>query len=73
MTNTILELEGRKVVISYNDLQSGGTLADSVGVFTFFTDLACNEAFLNLINCTEACEPRDGLCENMVRHHDVGV
>ena len=73
MTDTILELEVRKVVLFYDDLRPVGTLADTIGVFTFFPNLACNEAFLNLINYTEACVPGDGLCENMVRYHHVGV
>ena len=73
MTDTILELEAQKVVLSYDDLRPGGTLADSVGVFTLFPDLVCNEAFLNLINYTEVCELGDGLCKNMVRYPHVGV
>ena len=73
LTDTILELEARKVVLSYDDLRPGGALADSIGDFTFFPDLTCNEAFLNLINYTEVCEPGDGFCKNMVRYHHVGV
>ena len=73
MSGYIVELEARKVTLSYDDLKPGGTLADSVADFTFFPDFDCNEAFLDLINYTEACEPGEGLCENMVRYHHVSV
>ena len=73
MTDCIRDLEARKLTLSYDDLRPGGTLAASVGAFTFFPDFASNDAFLNVINFTEACEPGEGLCENMVRYHHVSV
>ena len=41
--------------------------------FTFFPDFACNDAFLDVINFTEGCEPGEGLCENLSRYSKVSI
>ena len=64
-------LEESKFVLSYEDLKPGGALANYVNDFTFFPDFDCNDAFLDLINYTEACEEGNGLCENLVRYSKV--
>ena len=59
-------LENSHLCLTYDDLRDGGALAKSVKDFTFFPDVSCNDTFLDLINFTEGCEPRNGLCKNMV-------
>ena len=53
-------------VLSYDDLKPGGILEKYVNDFTYFPSFNANDAFLDLINFTEKCEPSNGLCENMV-------
>jgi hypothetical protein len=70
----ITKLEKPRVgFLSYADFQPGGILADAVEEFTFFPGAACNNAFLDLINFTDGCDPGDGLCENIVRFFKVSI
>ena len=69
----ITDLERRGVRLSYNDLRPGGVLGNSVKEFTFFLNVGCNDAFLDIINNTDGCEPGEGLCGNMVRYQEVTI
>ena len=60
-------LEGKKCVISYDDLKPGGVLADYVNSFTFFPTFKANDLFLELINGDI------GVCERIKRYHHVTV
>ena len=62
----ILDLERSRIHLSYDDLRPGGVLAKAMKEFTFFPDFECNDAFLELINFTDGCEPGEGLCEKFV-------
>lgn len=66
-------LEQKKCVITYDMLRSGGQLHKYVNDFTFFPDVECNDAFLDMINYTEGCEEGNGLCENLVRYSKVSM
>ena len=46
----VVQLESRKLRLSYKALYPIGALAGSVKEFTFFLDVKCNDAFLTLIN-----------------------
>ena len=59
--------------MSYEDLRPGGVLGKHVNDFTFFPNFECNDAFLDLVNFTDHCEPGQGLCENLVRYSRVSV
>ena len=61
------ELEGKKCVISYDDLKPGGMLADYVNSFTFFPTFETNDLFLEIINGDI------GVCERIKRYHHVTV
>ena len=54
-------LEEKKHVLSYDDLKPGGILEKYVNDFTYFPSMNANDAFLDLINFTEKCEPGNGL------------
>ena len=69
----IESIEQQKGFLSYTDLKPGGKLYEFVNDFTFFPTYESVDAFLELINYTEGCEPGDGLCENMVRYSKVSV
>ena len=67
------DLDHRKFCLSYDDIKPGGVLGGAVKEFTFFPDFCSNEAFLDVINFTDGCEPGNGFCENMIRYHHVGL
>ena len=73
LKQVIADLKRRGVRLSYNDLRPGGVLGGSVQEFTFLPDFGCNDAFLDVINNTDGCEPGEGLCENMVRYQEVTI
>lgn len=73
MRAKIESIEQQKGFLSYTDLKPGGKLYEFVNDFTFFPTYESVDAFLELINYTEGCEPGDGLCENMVRYSKVSV
>ena len=54
-------------------LRTGGILEKFVKDFTFFPDFDCNNAFIDLINYTDGCDPGEGLYENMVRYSKVYI
>lgn len=54
-------MEKQKLQLSYDDLRLDGSLDGFVKDFTFFLDFYLNDAFLELINYSEGCEPGDGL------------
>ena len=68
-----LDLERCRVHLLYANLKPGGVLAKAVKDFTFFPDFECNDAFLELLNFTDSCEPREGLYKNFVCYHTVDV
>jgi hypothetical protein len=67
----VAALEHHLIHLLYDDLKPGGILAKAVNELSFFPDFECNNAFLELINFTYGCEPREGLCEIFVRYHLV--
>jgi len=64
-------VQREKRLLTYDELRDGGILSNFAKDFTFFPNIACNDAFLDLINYTEGCEPGNGLCENLVRYDKV--
>ena len=73
VAKTIKMLEEKKHVLSYDDLKPGGILEKYVNDFTYFPSFNAHDAFLDLINFTEKCEPGNGLCENMVRYSTISM
>lgn len=69
----VTTLKTRKVKLNYDDLRPGGALGNIVGKFTFFSNFDCNDAFFDLINYTETCEPGKGQYENTACYHHVSV
>jgi hypothetical protein len=63
----------KKDHLSYDDLKPGGRLAKHVGLFTFFDDFECNNAFLDVINHTIGRGKGKGVCENLVRYSNITV
>jgi hypothetical protein len=61
------KLEGKKCVISYDDLKPGGMFADYVNSFTFFPTFETNDLFLEIINGDI------GVYERIKRYHHVAV
>ena len=49
----------------YDDLRPSCVLGKFVKEFTFPPDFECNDAFLDLTNYTDGCEPGEDICENM--------
>ena len=74
---TIQDLEQRlkekKYCLSYDDIKPGGILGKYVSDFTFFPDYACNDAFLEVLNYSEACDAGRGVCENLARYSKVNI
>ena len=66
-------LDNSRLCLTYDDLCNGGALAKSVKDFTFFPDVSCCNAFLDLINFTEGCKPWNRLYESMVRYSSVSI
>ena len=73
MREIIDTLEAQKNYITYADLKPGGILSDVVKDFAFFPDFDSNDAFLDVINFSEVCEPGNGLCENLARYSKISV
>ena len=63
----------KKDYFCYDDLKLGGCLSKHVGLFTFFDDYDCNDAFLEMINHTIRCDKGKGICENLVRYSNITV
>ena len=61
----VVQLESRKLRLSYKDLCPGGALAGSVKEFTFFPDVECNDTFLALTNFSNECDPGNGIFEKL--------
>ena len=55
------KLKGKTCYLSYDDIKPGGILGKYVGDFTFFPDFACNDAFLEVLNYSEACDAGRGV------------
>ena len=62
----IVDLERHGVCMLYIDVKPGGHLDGSAEYFTFFSDFNCGDAFLDVVNYTDGCEPGQDLCENNV-------
>ena len=73
LKKVIVDLEWRVICLLYTNVKPGGRLNGSVEYFTFFPNFDCNDAFLDVVNYTNGCEPGEGLCGIMVRFHHISV
>lgn len=67
------KLKGMNHSLSYDDIKPGGLLGKHVHNFTFFPNFECNDAFLEVLNYSEACEEGKGVCENLARHSTISI
>ena len=62
------KLKEKNWYLSYDDIKPGRTLGKYVSDFTFFPNFECNDAFLEVLNYSEARDEGMGVCENLARY-----